>query len=194
MRRCSHCSQELSPLTRADARYCAARCRVAAMRKRRNDTPFPEELVEQDRWIRRTVSKIPKQINNRNASSTDPDTWTDYDTADASKVGAGLGFVLNGDGIICIDIDHCFDNLGVLQPWARRFLNRLPNTYVERSPSGNGLHVWGKANLPFGGKHVDMVGGRLEVYGNSRYLTMTGDAFGPSRRLADLTSTLTTIC
>jgi primase-polymerase (primpol)-like protein len=166
---------------------------MAAMRQRRSCTPYPLELIEHSRWIRRTASKVPIQTNGRNASSTNPATWTDYDTADQSTLGAGLGFVLNGDGIICIDLDHCFNELGVLHFWALHFLNRLPNTFIERSPSGDGLHVWGRCNLPFGGRRIAIEGGSVEVYGNARYLTMTGNAFNPSRRLADLTKSLTTI-
>ena len=37
----------------------------------------------------------------------------------ASKAGVGVGYVLaEGDGIVCIDLDHCLDD-GKLAPWAR---------------------------------------------------------------------------
>lgn len=192
MRRCAHCSEALSPLARADARYCTTRCRMAAMRLRRTLPTFPLELTDEPRWIRRTHTKVPLRLNGRNASSTDPSTWTTYDRAADSNVGAGLGFVLNGDGIVCLDLDHCFER-GALAPWAQRLVDKLPPTFIERSPSGDGLHIWGRANLPFAGRRVQIDGGTVEIYSSARYLTMTGDAWCAQRTLADLTDTLTDI-
>jgi len=165
---------------------------MAAMRARRSHTTFPSQLVAAPRWIRRSAKKVPITIAGTAASSTDPTTWSTFAEATESTAGVGLGFVLNGDGIICIDIDHCIEG-NVVAPWAQRFLDSLPKTYIERSPSGDGLHVWGRAQLPFGGRHVDIDGGRIEVYGSGRYLTMTGDAWCAKRTLADLTATLTDI-
>lgn len=98
----------------------------------------------------------------------------------ASKVGDGLGFAL-GDGIGCIDLDHCVDD-GVLADWAAAILDRLPATYTEVSPSGHGLHIWGRIpERP--GRRV----GNVEVYSAGRYITVTGNRWGdcPST-LADL--------
>ena len=52
------------------------------------------------RFHRRHRSKVPITAQGNSASSTNPITWTDYQTASAAKVGDGLGFVLNGDGIV----------------------------------------------------------------------------------------------
>jgi primase-polymerase (primpol)-like protein len=183
MRRCHNCFVELSPLVRGDARYCSTRCRVAAHRdaRRHHGYRLPAELLEQDRWIRRTINKVPLTIEGVAASSTDPTTWSSFDEAATSTVGAGLGFVLNGDGIVCLDLDHCFVN-GKLTRTAADLVARCSNTYIELSPSGEGLHIWGRANLGFRGRKI----GDVEVYGDARYLTITGDAFGASRRLAPL--------
>lgn len=84
------------------------------------------------------------------------------------------GFVLNGDGIVCIDIDHCLDRSHRPQPWVRRLLAKVPPTWIEISPSGTGLHIWGFADYPtatmtrFGGHTV-------EIYGDRRFITITGN-------------------
>lgn len=128
-------------------------------------------------------------VSGRAASSTNSRTWSTYDQAKASDIGAGLGFVLNGDGVICIDVDHCL-NHGHPSPWAASLLAKIPETYVEISPSGDGLHIWGLADLGFTGRRIKITGGELEVYGDLRYLTVTGDAITSTRRLGDLTKTV----
>jgi primase-polymerase (primpol)-like protein len=74
---------------------------------------------------------------------------------------------------------------------ARRFLYKLPRTYVEVSPSGEGLHVWGRATVPTG-RRVLVDGLSVEVYGVGRYLTVTGEVFTPGP-LADLTAVVANI-
>lgn len=96
----------------------------------------------------------------------------------ASKVGVGPGFVLNGDGIVCIDLDHCLVD-GVLEPWAQAIIDMVPATYVEVSPSGDGLHVWGYGELERG-RRIRVDGGMVEAYATARYLTVTGVAWGQS--------------
>lgn len=158
---------------RKGARFCSGRCRVAAHRDR---TRLPRELVVRDRWVRRSRKKVPLTTAGKAASSTDPTTWSSFKTASKSKVGVGLGFVLDGDGITCIDLDHCLDQ-GVLSPWAEEILNRLPRTYVEVSPSGTGLHVFGMADFK-GGRKVRVNGHAVEVYADRRYIAVTGKRFG----------------
>lgn len=161
---CTVCQSQLSPLRRGDQVTCSSKCRVAAHRA------LPAlELRDRARWVRRMPSKMPMQCNGSPASSTNPDTWCDYNTAATSNIGAGLGFVLNGDGIVCVDFDHCLDGRGRALPWAAALLESVPATYIEVSPSGDGLHVWG-----FGTVSKARVTSGVEVYGNGRYLTVTG--------------------
>lgn len=184
---CEHCGDDFDA-ARSHARTCSTRCRVALHRQRQT---IPGELRRRPRWVRwRNVrrngktTKMPVQISGRAASSTDPATWTDYATARDSDVGDGLGFVLDGDGIVCIDLDHCFkgDRLTV---WAQRLVDLAGDTYVERSPSGDGLHIWGRAEVDKGRVLRDQRA--VEIYGRGRYLTVTGDRYAdkPSR-LADI--------
>jgi primase-polymerase (primpol)-like protein len=122
------------------------------------------------------------------ASSTNPRTWSSFDVAAASSVGDGLGFVLNGDGIACVDLDHCI-NGGVLEPWAQAILDRTPATYVEVSPSGTGLHIFGFATVG-AGRNL----GGVEFYDRGRYMTVTGKRWGKSPRvLADISGLIASL-
>jgi len=178
------CSAPLPVLARSDARFCSVRCRVAAHREVKAEQPIPLELRSRDRWVRH-VDKRPVTVAGRSASSTSPRTWASYDDAAASTIGDGLGFVLNGDGIVCVDLDHCLVD-GHVTEWAAPLLKALPATYIEVSPSGEGLHVWGTGRLPRG-RVIGVPGGRVELYGAGRYLTVTGQRFrGAPSTLAPL--------
>lgn len=133
--------------------------------------------------------KRPITPSGKPASSTDSATWSPLAAVDAAGArGDGLGFVLNGDGIACIDIDHCVRPDGSLEPWAARLVRRVPKTWIEVSPSGTGLHVWGIATVGTG-RHVKLPGGgQVEVYDRGRYITVTRAPYRKSpRTLADLT-------
>lgn len=98
-----------------------------------------------------------------------------------------MGFVLDGDGIVCIDLDHCLDG-DVLAPWARAVVGAAGGTYVEVSPSGTGVHIWGRAELAHGRVVHLPGGGKAEVYPNGRYITVTSRRFGDTPSvLGDLT-------
>lgn len=156
---------------RADARYCSTAHRVAAHRATKAD-PIPAELRERDRWIRHSAKKVPLTSAGAIASSTNADTWDTYSTARASTAGVGLGFVLNGDGIGCYDLDHCISN-GELSAEARTYLAGLDAFYTEPSPSGTGLHAWVHAPAQTGWKRT--IGGLdVEFYTQGRYITVTG--------------------
>lgn len=175
MATCERCGERLAVAGRGRARrYCSTRCRVAAHRARR----LPRELTERARWVRHK-GKRPITPDGRPASSTDPRTWSTYRAAARSKVGDGLGFVL-GDGIACLDIDHCLDERGRPDARARAILDRVPDAYVEVSPSGRGLHIWGVAPEQPGRRYEG-----YEVYSVGRYITVTGRVYRPGR-LADL--------
>jgi primase-polymerase (primpol)-like protein len=145
----------------------------------------PAELTARPRWIRRTATKVPVTVDGESASSTDSATWSEHRTAAVSKAGAGLGFVLNGDGVACVDLDHCLTD-GELADWAQRIVDLTPGCWIERSASGDGLHVWGYGRLERG-RRLSVDGGSVELYGDGRYIAVTGDTWGDTpRRLGDL--------
>jgi primase-polymerase (primpol)-like protein len=128
---------------------------------------------------------VPVTVEGEAASSTGPETWSGFREAAASSAGAGLGFVLNGDGVVCVDLDHCLAG-GELAPWARRIVDLAPGCWMERSVSGDGLHIWGLGRLERG-RRLSVEGGSVELYADGRYIAVTGDTWGDTpRRLGGL--------
>ncbi|MEU8136593.1 BT4734/BF3469 family protein [Streptodolium elevatio] len=128
--------------------------------------------------MRYSPRKIPLQSAGREvASSTDRSTWSSFAEASTSTRGVGMGFVLDGDGIVCVDLDHCLTG-GQLAPWAERIVAAAGATYIEVSPSGTGVHIWGRAELVHGRVVHLPGGGKAEVYPNGRYITVTSRPFG----------------
>jgi primase-polymerase (primpol)-like protein len=182
MRICAHCQTDFKP-QRSTGVYCSPRCRVYAFRESRAN--IPTALVTVPRWVTFSRDKMPRQTDGTPASSTNPATWATFAAASSAArlLDRGVGFVLNGDGIACIDLDHCITG-GVLADWAADIVARAGKTFVEVSPSGTGLHIWGFAEV---GKGRRM--GQVEVYDRGRYMTVTGNRWrGSSRRLADISS------
>lgn len=160
---------------------------------RRLSDPVPSALTRRRQWVRRTDRKVPLSVASpkvRPASSTDPETWCSYSVANRSTAGVGLGFVLTAmDQLVCIDLDHALLD-GTLRPWARQIIDGLPETYIEVSPSGDGLHVWGFGSLERG-RRIRRGESSVEVYDRGRYITVTREPFenAPSK-LADLTQVI----
>lgn len=161
-------------LLREDAQFCSTKCRVYAAREAKK---LPAEMRSRDRFVRYSSAKVPLTLAGKNASSTNAATWSSYRDAVASGVGEGIGFVL-GDGIGCIDLDHCITG-GVIAEWAQRVLDDNPDTYVEVSRSGTGLHVFGlRAEGP--GRNVRDGVRAVEWYSVGRYIALTGRRFSRS--------------
>ncbi|MFE9810694.1 bifunctional DNA primase/polymerase [Streptomyces sp. NPDC005548] len=181
---CEHCEAPMPITARRHARFCRPACRAAAHRAART---IPAELTSRPRWVRRTSRKVPLTVGGSTASSTDPSTWSRYSDAAGSTTGCGLGFVLDGDGLVCLDLDHCLDADGELAGWARNILDAARDTWAEVSVSGDGLHLWGYGELPHGRRITVDGGGSVELYGDGRYIAVTGRTFGGTpQRLGDL--------
>jgi len=130
--------------------------------------------------------KVPIRVDGGNASSTDASSWSSYDRAMGSEVGDGPGFVLNGDGVVCLDVDDCIVD-GIFTPTATYIRDLFRGTAIEVSVSGRGLHVWGFASCM---TQFPMLNGkRLEVYSDKRYLTVSGKWLDRSE-LADISDGL----
>jgi primase-polymerase (primpol)-like protein len=140
--------------------------------------------------------KVPYYAVRRKAASNRPKTWNTFKgVLDIYKENSGyfngMGFVL-GEGITGVDLDHVVDEDGNLDPEAAKIVDALPG-YVERSPSGEGLHILIKGRLPakekrgllkfsnvLGFTPLDLEPKRqpgIEFYDETspRYLTTTGD-------------------
>jgi primase-polymerase (primpol)-like protein len=150
----------------------------------------PDSLTELDQWVlwrfearqgKRT--KVPYQVNGRNADSTDPKTWTSYEEALCAwcrnpKWYAGIGFVFSReDALAGIDLDDSIDEQGSVKPWAQGIVERFGDTYTEVSPSCRGLKIWARGSLPANLPGVQVGDGAVELYDHARYFTVTGCAF-----------------
>jgi hypothetical protein len=108
------------------------------------------------------------------ASSTNKATWNPFDVALAAyrrRNLDGIGFVLDGsDDLVGVDLDKCRDpDTGAVEDWALEIVRAL-DTYTEASPSGRGLRLFLRGQLPPHGRKK----GAYENYATGRYVTVTG--------------------
>ena len=127
----------------------------------------------------------------RTASVSDPNTWATFDEAHAGmkQYGlAGVGLVLSeADDIAGIDLDDCISEEGALSPLAAEVVG-YAETYVEVSPSGQGIRLFTRGKLE---KAVKDAANGIEIYSTGRYLTVTGQQFpGTPDRIATASRTL----
>lgn len=156
-------------LPREGAKFCSAKCGTYFRRAASRQPALPVEMTSRARWVRRDTNKVPLTISGHAGSSTNPRTWATYAEAVTSTAGVGLGFVLNGDGIGVIDLDHAIVD-GVVLPWAAEVLAANPGTFTEVSQSGEGIHIWGLLAAGRGRKIRD--GRNVEVYSTGRYVAL----------------------
>jgi putative DNA primase/helicase len=146
---------------------------------------IPQELKDLPQWVGWKGEKNPKNPKKlkkipidpktgRFASVTNPQTWGSYDDAiKLLKNGSvdGIGFVFTeNDPYVGIDLDNCINKkTGEINPKAQKIIDSF-GSYTEVSPSGKGVHIIVKGNLPGKGKNADNV----EIYNKSRYFTVTG--------------------
>lgn len=134
-----------------------------------------------------------------------PSTFSTFDVAvktyqaslDKPDPYLGLGISITS-GLVVIDIDHCVDAAGAISDFAQDVLDIIGDAYVELSPSGTGLHVFGVApgfafdKIRYFMKKSEL---GLEVYvagSTNRFMTLTGQALVDcgAAALPDISSTL----
>ncbi|QGT77517.1 AAA family ATPase [Guyparkeria halophila] len=165
-----------------------------------NIEAIPQELQDRPQWVvwkadeitkgdgTEKITKVPHNPKNgRKASIKKPDHWGTFDqAADAYLMGGytGLGFVFTADDpFVGIDLDNCFDETGELREDARQAVDTV-KSFTERSPSGNGLHIICKADIPAG--RCENSTGR-EMYRKDRFFTITADVVGGHSEVIDAT-------
>lgn len=143
--------------------------------------------------------KVPITRNGIYASTTNSKTWMPYDETRKLEQIDGVGIVLgdleDGFYLLGIDLDSCLMEDGRLSPFAHEVIERFPNSYIEKSPSGTGVKLFfrfrsddipairaalGKDSKtwkqPDGGDH----GPAIELYLANRYFTVTERKFALS--------------
>lgn len=158
---------------------------------------IPEEIRTLKRWHNwRDVNgtKIPLQVNGEPAKSNDPDTWTDFETADAF---GSLAFEL-GDGYCGVDLDNCLDVFGHLREWAYPIVSQFDGVaYMEISPSGNGIKFITRGKKPDGARCVHKIGEdkqQIECYDKTRFWTVTGQVYSRQTEIGDGQAAIDWLC
>lgn len=142
-----------------------------------------------DRW-----TKVPYQpkATQYGAASTNPQHFTDLQTALKARAGFdGIGVGIFGD-LAAIDIDHCISEAGELSLLAQTVIETI-DSYTEYSPSGKGIRIFFRApgvNYDKSAYYINQQDARdqrqswpekqgLEVYiagVTAKYVTITGNA------------------
>lgn len=147
---------------------------------------IPKTLKQLNQWVcyalvydkkRNKYSKTPN--TGYNAKSNDHSTWSSYEVAlnVIKKYGFdGIGFEL-GNGILGIDLDEAI-NSGNISPKAKHIIETL-DSYTEISPSGKGLHILCKGEIPTGNRRK----GNVEMYSKDRFFTVTGNSYGNKNKI-----------
>jgi len=156
---------------------------------------IPDEMKAYDQWVvwryeQREGSKptkvpyCPRWATK--AAVDNPKTWGSFtDALQAMQSGKvdGIGFVLTAeDPFGFVDLDNAWqknengvpihDDPQAIHNIQLKIFNSF-DSYAERSPSGQGLHIICKTpNVPNGRKRSS-----VEVYTSKRFMTMTGEVF-----------------
>ena len=154
---------------------------------------IPMELKRIPRWVlwrfvlvgeneNKKWAKLPAQTSGQSASSTNPDTWTDFLAVQEAyqknpNKFDGIGFVFDGtDNLVGVDLDDCYDaEQGSFTNVALQHIAESLQGYMEVSPSGTGVKIFTRADTH--NSHVDHDKG-FEFYPKGRYFTVTGHLIG----------------
>jgi putative DNA primase/helicase len=120
-------------------------------------------------------------------------TWGSYKEAVVcveKGLAQGIGSEFDGDGIYGVDIDHVISD-GKIADQIWDIVGKL-NSYTEVSPSGTGMHIFVLAPGAEITRHRKK-GFFLEIYGDRRYFTVTGDVYGGLKPIATRTAELQAI-
>lgn len=142
---------------------------------------YPDEMVNVPQWLiyrlmdrgNGSFSKPPvSPITGEVCSKTDDGMYTDFERAllgVEQHHADGVGFVFE-HGFVAIDLDHCFLEDGSMTEMAMDIFDHFRPTYVEYSPSGEGLHIFCQGTKPNDRTRTE----GLEVYSGKNFVTVTG--------------------
>lgn len=132
-----------------------------------------------------------------------PDLWLTYDEAKEALSElqkdkhrpysySGIGLIVTNQ-LAVIDLDHCINEDGILNPLAKRVLEKFKDTYIEFSKSGKGLHfymIYNGSYPPFAGTQKKTVDGQIEIYTGKKVAVMTNQSYNQIEELKDYTQEL----
>lgn len=155
--------------------------------------PLRKKYGAEKRWVNYRVeakadgkpTKVPYSVTGRHASSTDPATWATLD--EAMRVSKQVGIVFTPEKLLLgVDIDHCLVDGEIShekEGEIREFV-AAAETYVEVSPSGDGLHLYFTLTEPMelqANRHAN-----FEAYTAGRYFTVTGRPYGEQKEVREI--------
>ncbi len=147
---------------------------------------IPDELKLTNQWVLWRIekrngkeTKVPYQADGLMAKSNDRRTWSSFNGAANTYLNGGydgIGFMFSKeDPFIGLDLDKCIAD-GKYSDLAEE-ISEMMDSYTEISPSGKGIHIIVKGELPIDkgtGNKSSSLG--LEIYRHGRYFTFTGNS------------------
>lgn len=149
---------------------------------------IPYELKELDQWCCFKIEEVENgrktkrpynPLTNNMAKSNDETTWVSFEDAVNNLNGYdGIGFFFV-EPYVGIDLDKVGNEIEeyLNDPDTDNIISEFINvleTYAEVSPSGTGIHLITKGELPKKGRRR----GNVEIYDKGRFFTMTGKQIG----------------
>lgn len=149
---------------------------------------IPYELKELDQWCCFKIEEVENgrktkrpynPLTNNMAKSNDKTTWVSFEDAVNNLNGYdGIGFFFV-EPYVGIDLDKVGNEIKeyLNDPDTDNIISEFINvleTYAEVSPSGTGIHLITKGELPKKGRRR----GNVEIYDKGRFFTMTGKQIG----------------
>lgn len=123
------------------------------------------------------LDKIPCDAAGNAINPHDPSQWMTYEAAQAR---GPVGFILNGDGWFCIDLDNCRNaTTGEYTAAAVAIYQSFPGAMAEVSVSGTGLHIFGKCDPSQLADRRNKWDGDKEWYHTGRFIALSPHGLQP---------------
>lgn len=143
---------------------------------------LPYEMKVSKHWVNiKGRKKVPVQLNGSPLKWIVPGYRYSFnqvkENAIVNKPFIGVGFVIDKNGFIVIDLDNCLTDNGTLKGWAIPILNKI-NSFTEYSYSNKGLHIFclQKNYIRLKGNKFNIGTGKegIEIYNERKVITVTG--------------------
>jgi hypothetical protein len=97
--------------------------------------------------------------------------------------------------LVAFDLDNAVDSNGKILSWAQAIIARLESgSYIEKSSSNKGFHIYAKGSKPGLCKVKSYPnGGKLEIYDSNKVMRLTGSQCGICDNLVDMSPTIADI-
>lgn len=126
--------------------------------------------------------KIPCDAKGNSINPHDPSQWMTYEAAQARVGGevSGVGFILNGDGWWCLDLDNCRNAIThQYTDTAVAIYKSFPGALAEISVSGTGLHIFGRCDPSQLADRRNKWDGDKEWYHTGRFIALSPHGLQP---------------